>query len=63
MEDDLDAWELVGVVAKEEEAIVVIQMFTKQFHDSSDYHFNDIAFFDELSGLEEEQECEGRARC
>lgn len=59
MEDDLDSWELVRVVAKEEEAIVVIQMFTQQFHDRADYNFNDIALFDELSGLEEEEECEG----
>lgn len=63
MEDDLDAWELFGVVAKEEEAIVVIQMFTQQFHDCANYDFNDIALFDELSGLEEEQECEDRDGC
>lgn len=34
-------------------------MFTQQFHDRADYNFNDIALFDELSGLEEEEECEG----
>lgn len=63
MEDDLDAWELVWIVTKEEEAIVGIQMFTQQFHDCINYHFNDIALFDQLSGLEEEQEREDRNGC
>lgn len=63
MEDDLDACKLVRVVAKEEEAIVVIQMFTQQIHDCTNYHFNDIALFNQLSGLEKEQECEDRDGC
>lgn len=58
MEDDLDAWELVWVVAKEEEAIADIQMFTKQFHDCINDHLNDIGLFDQLSGLEEERKHE-----
>ncbi len=58
MEDDLDTCELVWIVAKEEEAIVGIQMVTQQFHDCINYHFNDIALLDQLSGLQEEQERE-----
>lgn len=57
MEDDLDACKLVRVVAVEAEAIVVVQVFTQQFHDCANYHFYDIALFDKLSGLEHEQEC------
>lgn len=59
VEDDLDACEFVWVVAKEEEAIVDIQMFTQQFHNCINYHFNDIGLFDQLSGLEEEQDRDG----
>lgn len=51
VEDDLDARELVWVVAEEEEAIVDIQMFLQQFHDCINYHFNDIGLFDQLSCL------------
>lgn len=51
VEDDLNACELVWVVTQEEKAIVIIQMFTQQIHDCIDYHLNDIALFDQLSGL------------
>lgn len=51
MENKLDAWELVWVVAEEEEAIVCIQMLAQQLHDCVNNHFNDIGLFDELSGL------------
>ena len=53
MEDDLDAWELVWVVAHEQETIVNIKMLAQQFHDRINYHFNDVALFYQLSGLEE----------
>lgn len=55
MEDDLDARELVWVVAQEEEAIVIIQMFMQQLHNSINYHFNDLGLFDQLPGLWGEQ--------
>lgn len=54
MENDLDARELVRVVAEEEEAIVIIQMFMQQRHDCINNHFDDISFFNQLSGLEED---------
>lgn len=52
MEDKLNSWELVGVVAQEKEPIVVIQMFMQQLHDGVNHHFNHIALFYQLSGLE-----------
>lgn len=59
MENDLDPGELVRVVPQEEEAIVVIQMFTQQRHDRVHNHFNDVSFFDQLSGLEEPTRTDG----
>lgn len=62
MEDDLNAWELVRVVAEEEEAIVIIQMLSQKFHDCINYHFDDIALFYQLPGLKEEQEYKHTAK-
>lgn len=63
VEDDLNACKLVWVVAQEEEAIVIIQMFTQQIHHCINYYLNDIALFDQLSGLQEDREYEDRGGC
>lgn len=51
MEDNLDPGKLVWVVSQEEKAIGLIQMFPQQFQDRINDHFDDIALFNQLSGL------------
>lgn len=51
MEDKLDAGELVRAVAREEEVVTGIQMFTQQLHDGVNNDFDDIGLFNQLSSL------------
>lgn len=55
VEDNLDASKLVWIVAQKEKAIVVVKMFMQQIHDGINYHFDDVAFFHQLSGLQKEK--------
>lgn len=51
MEDELNARELLGAVAREVEAVTGIQMFTQQLHDCVNNYFDNIGPFDQLSRL------------
>lgn len=51
VEDNLDPGKLVWVVSQKEKAIALIQMFPEQFQDRIDNHLDDIALFNQLSGL------------
>lgn len=51
MEDELNSRELVRAVAREEEVVTGIQMFTQQVHDCVNNDFDDIGLFDQLSSL------------
>lgn len=54
MEDNLNPRELVGVVALEVEAVVVVQMFPHHLHYSVYNDLDDVALLYQLPGLKKQ---------
>lgn len=56
MEDNLNPEELVGIVALEVEAVVVVQMFLHHLHYSVYNDLDDVALLYQLPSLEKKRE-------